>query len=125
MTQNGLHESGTVRRPGAGGAPWAVAFVTIYLLFQFSLPVVKLFEERPARFGWQMYSGYRTFPTVELVYRDSVAPIDAESLVVRNRLDMDFAPHLTRHFCRRTPAEAVIVRGSGLANEWVVRCLDQ
>lgn len=125
MSVGGPHEMGTAGNGKAGGARWAIAFATAYLLIQISIPVVQLFEERPARFGWQMFSGVRTFPTVELVYQDSLVSVDARALVVNNRSDVEFVPHLPRHFCERTPAEAVIVRSSRPMTERVVRCRDR
>lgn len=87
----------------------ALAFL-LFLGIQIVVPIVQLREERPAHFGWQMFSAYRHIPRYWIVLADgSTREIDITEHVGVRRLDADHHGHFPQYLRRRYP-EAVAVR---------------
>lgn len=90
-----------------------VAFVSIALL-QVGLPIRAAFDERPARYGWQMYSTVSQAP--EVYVEDSTgrrSPVDPLALMADPRAEVRWAPLLVERLCRDPAVAAVVVRERG------------
>lgn len=85
------------------------------LATQLLVPIAQLGQPRPARFGWQMFSGGR--PRVEFrveLADGTVEPIDVGDYLARERSEVDLASALPPHLCRRIDGvEIVRVRVAG------------
>lgn len=79
------------------------------LAVQLGIPVVQVAAERPARFGWQMFSGVRA-PVLFTVERTdgTVDTVATESYVIKPRYEADPVPALPRHICRSAPTAEVV-----------------
>ena len=98
----------------------AGAFVA-YLVVQVTVPVVLLFEPRPAPLGWQMYSGVRMWPEYSLVVNDTLADVHVDRFLVRRRNDF-VAPDLSHHICARITGATAVIERRGEADVREVRC---
>ena len=95
------------------------AFFAAYLALQIAVPIAKLWEPRPARFGWHMFSGVAPPPRFEVVLADGstreAAPADHYG---NPRADLRYEDHLPAHLCRTVPgARAVRVERAGRGAE--------
>lgn len=104
-------ERGGVRHEVHGGearpSPWVVVFFWGYLLAQVAVPAVQLTRPGHAQFGWQMYSGLQTTAHLEVFTSDSTYAVSIDSLVLRQRADVDYGDRLWQELCRATGAERV------------------
>jgi hypothetical protein len=88
----------------------AAAFFVLMLAVQCILPVVQLPKERPAHFGWQMFSGFPPMPRYWIVRADGVEQaIDLRQHVGVQRLDADYHRFLPDYLLRAHP-DAVAIR---------------
>lgn len=79
----------------------AMVFVAIFMAVQVTVPLALLASERPARFGWQMYSGARSGATFRAVHHDgSIVPVSIGDYLPHARLDMDLTTLLPKHVCQ-------------------------
>ncbi len=98
----------------------AGAFVA-YLVMQLAVPVRMLFEPRPARFGWQMYSGVREWPRFSVVLQDTTVRVDVSRFIVRSR--GDYVPaDLSAHLCARVVGATAVLELRGAADVREVPC---
>jgi len=99
----------------------AIAFFSAYLIVQLTVPTLALFAERPARFGWQMYSALPSAPRAWVVQADGTEqPVDMTRLFAVQRSEIDYASALIAGLCKATGATAVKVqRGEGSPSETV------
>lgn len=97
------------RRGGERAEPsrWVVGFFVGYLLIQIVVPTVQAARPGHAQFGWQMYSGLRTTAHLEVFTSDSTYAVSIDSLVLRQRADVDYGDRLWKELCRATGAERV------------------
>lgn len=73
------------------------------------LPVTALDEERPARFGWQMYSANKSVPQVTAIAADgSRTDLPFENLVARNRPEVDYAAPVAQFVCNTRPGTTAV-----------------
>lgn len=91
------------------------ALIWLYLGIQITVPAVQLFApDRPARFGWQMFSGSR-LPWFSRVGPDGrKTPVSIEEtreIVGVVRSEMDYERYVPPFLCLREPrAEAIEIR---------------
>lgn len=86
----------------------AAAFLLIAAA-QVGLPLASLWQPRPARWGWQMYSAAVHFPRIAVVRRDgSEVEIRLDDHVVRARTDVALRSLLPPHLCRTLTAAAAV-----------------
>lgn len=82
----------------------AAAFVAL-LALQLGVPLTRLAAPRPARFGWQMYTGFRPRPRVFAIAHDGRRePVELPPLFVRLRGEIDVAAVVPPHLCRTRPS---------------------
>ena len=87
-----------------------MAAVIIIVAIQIGIPALALFDERPGRFGWQMYSTLSAPPRAEVENADgSRAAVDLGAVVADFRAEIHWAPHLAELLCRDADVVAVVV----------------
>lgn len=87
----------------------AVLFVT-FLVAQVSVPMRSLFEPRPVRFGWQMYTTLTHAPEASVEHaNEELTTIDVLGLIADPRAEIHWAKPLARLLCAGEDAEAVVV----------------
>ena len=80
------------------------------LALQIAVPAFQLRAERPARFGWQMFTGLGQPGSFDLVLDDgSIDRVRAAEVLVRWRPEIDTGAPVPRLLCERFP-DAVAVR---------------
>ena len=107
------------------GAPWSRAarvravFLVVFLVGQFALCVHQLGQPRPARFGWQMYSGARNPVAYRVKGRNgSLKDVRVGDYLAVIRDEMDQLAVLPRAICsRETAASSVSYRRIG-SSRW-------
>lgn len=77
------------------------ALIIVWVTVQLAVATAALTVDRPARFGWQMFSGLSSNPSYVLVYADGTE----ESTTVGRQLDwvradVAYHEHLPAHLCR-------------------------
>jgi len=81
----------------------------LLLLLQVGIPVVQLGQPRPARFGWQMFSGVRRWPQFWAVDGlGHAAAIDLTRFLGNPRTDIEIPPAIWRDLCVRLPGSRAI-----------------
>lgn len=78
----------------------AAVFVVLFLAWQLLVPAAMLFMQRPARFGWQMYSALPDLPRAWLLDaagRDTA--VDVSTLFAKDRAEIDYAVALRAGLC--------------------------
>jgi len=101
----------------------AMAFVVAFLAVQIGVPLWKLIEPRPARFGWQMFSGLRGLPEFRVVLRHGQSfDVPLGWHVGAGRSDVDYAGFLPPHLCRSYAGAAEIRVHFRSGTEQVYRC---
>lgn len=80
------------------------------IVLMVAVPAIALWQPRPARFGWQMYSAIMTLPDVAIERADgTLVAVDLEDMLARNRAEADFSGAIAAHLCAVTDAVAVHV----------------
>ena len=90
------------------GLVWLLAAV---IVAQIAVPSIALMQEKPARFGFQMYSGYGE-GSITVLDRDGVEiDVDLSAVLPRAlRPELDWTRYVPEHFCAELPeAETVVV----------------
>jgi hypothetical protein len=86
-----------------------LAIVVGFIALQTAVPIVKLFEPRPSRFGWQMYSGERPQPSFAVLLSDGRREsVDISPFIGQGRSEIELVPAIPDHLCS-TIAGAVSV----------------
>ena len=92
----------------------AVVAVVVLALLQVGLPIRAMFDERPARYGWQMYSTVSQAPEVVIKYANGeAAGMDVLAPMADPRAEIRWAEHLIDRLCRDPEIESVVVRERG------------
>ena len=92
-------------RPGQGWIRW---FFLAFLVVQVIVPVIQLSKPRPARFGWQMFSGYPPMAVYSVQVGDSVRDVRVTDYVVVPRGDVVYRDALPGHLCQRIAGATAI-----------------
>lgn len=91
----------------------AVAFLTV----QIAIPTMALFGDRPARWGWQMFSGSRTLTEFVMVRKDgTTAEINPTDYLGKGRSELDLSETLPAFICEQEPG-ATSVRVTDLPSD--------
>ena len=84
-------------------------FFASFLTVQTVVPIIKLFSQRPARFGWHMWSARKRFPQIFVVLKDGTSrPADLSTYIGWSRGELDFTQALPPHLCRFVPEIAAV-----------------
>ena len=75
-----------------------------FLLGQVVVPTVQLFQPRPARFGWQMYTAKTIRLEVEARFADRVEKIEPTAFVGYFRSEIDYGTFLPPLICQKYPS---------------------
>jgi hypothetical protein len=76
------------------------AFVVLFMAWQLLVPAAMLFTQRPARFGWQMYSALPDLPRAWLLdAAGQETSVEVSSLFAENRAEIDYAAALRAGLC--------------------------
>ncbi len=103
----------TDRGPEAPDRLEIAAFVLLAMLIV-GLPIRAMFDERPARYGWQMYSTISHAPEVVVERVDgSGGVVDVLSFMADPRAEIRWANPLIERICRDGDVVAVVVRERG------------
>jgi hypothetical protein len=87
---------------------WSVLFFVLYLSVQIAVPVYRLVQPKPTRFGWQVFSAASVPSHVWIVSRDGLQQISPASYVGNFRADLEWERYALPHLCRvRVEATAV------------------
>jgi hypothetical protein len=78
----------------------ALLFIAVFVAIQLSIPISRLSEESPRRFGWQMLSVAREAPTFVAHTNLGDNEIELVDFVARARGDIDLEEVLPTHLCR-------------------------
>ena len=80
-----------------------------FLAVQVAVPLAQLFEPRPARFGWQMFSDLRPRPRVTLMgHQGDRREVNPESYLGNPRAELDYIARLPGHICSISPETAAV-----------------
>lgn len=104
--------------------PWSrvVILVLVLLGVQVVVAAAMLTTERPAPYGWQMYSAVPYNPPAWAVTDGTRRSIDAEALLVHGRAEIDRVELLRSEGCDRTGADAIVIElADGRLDEVVCR----
>lgn len=88
---------------------WAVLFFFVYLGVQIAVPVYRLVQPRPTRFGWQMFSTSSVPARVWIVSSDAVREISPAAHIGNFRSDLEYERYALPFLCRVRP-DATAVR---------------
>jgi hypothetical protein len=99
------------------------ALVAAFVAMQLLIPAVALFESRPARFGWQMYSALPRLPQAWVIDSDgNQRPVDLTDLFAVRRAEIDYEDVLRAGLCVATGAAAIRIQGSAGAEMETLTC---
>jgi hypothetical protein len=85
------------------------AFSVLFLMIQTVVPLHRLWAPRPARFGWQMFSGRQQRARFSLILRDGTRqPLNLGLYVAQSRGEVDLEEALPPHLCRVVPDLAAV-----------------
>ena len=85
-----------------------IVFFFLYLAVQIALPVYRLLQPRPTRFGWQMYSAASVPSRVWIMSGDRLQEISPGSYIGNFRADLEWERYALPHLCRvRSQATAI------------------
>ena len=102
------------------GFVWLLAAV---IAVQFAVPAVALLQEKPARFGFQMYSGYGEGSITVLDRDGAELEVDLSALLPRTlRPELDWTRYVPEHFCAELPDAETIVIVQGATGTTSVPC---
>jgi hypothetical protein len=99
------------------------AFMGVFLAWQLAVPAVALLADRPARFGWQMYSARPELPKAWTVDESGVeTPIEMDRVFAQLRAEIDFGESLRAALCQSSGAVEVRVEDPRTAKSEVIGC---
>ncbi|MDQ3689000.1 MAG: hypothetical protein M3406_03010 [Chloroflexota bacterium] len=95
----------------AGTRRWAsIAVAAVLAIAVVGLPILAFFDERPGRFGWQMYATINPAPEASVERADGLLePVDLGPLLADARAEIEWADPLAELLCRDESVAAVVV----------------
>ena len=81
----------------------AVVAMSLFLVVQLAIPISRVGEEGPRRFGWQMFSTAQTSPEFVVTTETGDEAIDLSDYMARERADIDLQSLLPSHLCSTVP----------------------
>lgn len=88
---------------------WPVVFFFLYLTVQIGVPVYRLVQPKPTRFGWQMFSASSVPSRVWLVSSNDEREISPAAYIGNFRSDLEYERYALPFLCRVRP-EATTIR---------------
>lgn len=86
---------------------WGVVIAVILMV---AVPTVALFEPRPARFGWQMFTAMAPDAVAWTEDADgSLEPVDLDALLVHARPEADLTDAIAAKLCAGGDVRAVVI----------------
>jgi hypothetical protein len=74
--------------------------VALFVAWQLIVPAAMLFTQRPARFGWQMYSALPNLPRAWLLdAAGQETAVEVSPLFAKSRAEIDYAAALRAGLC--------------------------
>ncbi len=93
------------------------------VLAQFAVPAIALTQEKPARFGFQMYSGYGVGTITVLDDTDAEIDFELSDVFPRSlRPELDWTRYVPEHLCAQLPQAATIVIEQDLTGRSTLPC---
>ncbi|MGC5077126.1 hypothetical protein [Agrococcus sp. DT81.2] len=93
------------------------------IIAQIAVPAIALTQEKPARFGFQMYSGYGEGSITVLDDGGREIDVDMGALLPRAlRPELDWTRHVPAHLCAEVPRAATVVVEQDLTGRAAVPC---
>jgi hypothetical protein len=102
---------------------WPAVLVAAVVVLQVAVPAIAMTQPKPARLGFQMYSGYGAGSITVLDAHGEEIPVDAASLLPRNlRPELDWTQHVPQHFCAAISEAATVVIEQDATGRTSVSC---
>lgn len=86
---------------------WSLAFFVAYLAVQIAVPTYRLFQPRPTRFGWQMFSASSLPTRVWLISGDGTREISPVAYIGNVRSDLDYERYALPQICTQSGAQSI------------------
>ena len=86
---------------------WSIVFFVSYLAWQIAVPTYRLFEPRPTRFGWQMFSASSLPTRVWLISASGTQEISPVSYIGNVRSDLDYERYALPQICSQSGAQSI------------------
>lgn len=79
------------------------------LTLQLAVPASRLGEPGHAqRFAWQMFSGSRAYPTMNVITSAGEQQVRIEEWLLRARVELDITESLPAHLCEVVPGAQIV-----------------
>ena len=88
---------------------WSSVFFFLYLTSQLAFPIYRLFQPRPARFSWQMFSAASVPSRVWIKSGNRLQQISPASFIGYFRADLEWERYALPYLCR-VHSEATEIR---------------
>jgi hypothetical protein len=111
---------GKTRDPRAGA--WGARLVAAVIALQVAVPAVALLQEPPARFGFQMYSGYGGELTVLDARGDEIDVAFSDLFARYPRPELRWDTYVVEHLCAEVDGSHAVSITQGRRPERVVPC---
>jgi hypothetical protein len=99
------------------------AFVVLFVAWQLLVPAAMLFAQRPARFGWQMYSALPDLPRAWLLdAAGHETAVEVSTLFAKDRAEIDYAAALRAGLCDLPGTVAVKLWEPDAASPELIEC---
>src|SRR6476661_6416694 len=85
----------------------SMVFFVTYLALQIAVPTYRLFQPRPTRFGWQMFSASSLPTQVWLVSSSGSREISPLSYIGNLRSDLDYERYALPQICKQSGAQSI------------------
>jgi len=86
---------------------WSLIFFATYLALQIAVPTYRLFQPRPTRFGWQMFSASSLPTRVWLVSAVDTREVSPASYIGNVRSDLDYERYALPQICKQSGAQSI------------------
>lgn len=82
---------------------WRAVIFCVYLAVQIGVPIYRLFQPKPTRFSWQMFSAASVPKRVWVVTADGIEEISPAAYIGNFRADLEYERYAPPHICRVRP----------------------
>ena len=99
------------------------AAIALFVAWQLLMPAALLFANRPAPFGWQMYSALPDLPRAWVLDAEGrESPVDLRTLFAETRAEIDYAAALRAGLCNLPAVVAVKVQEPERPSPELIEC---
>lgn len=99
------------------------AFLVLFVAWQLLIPAAMLLTQRPARFGWQMYSALPDLPQAWLLdAAGHETAVEVSPLFAKSRAEIDYAAALRAGLCDLPGTVAVKLWEPDEASPELIEC---